>query len=99
MYDVVDEHMKYRKDGEGWGRGDAVWACDSKFGNCTDFHSLFISMARGNKIPSKFEMGFSIPAKRGAGLIARLPLLGVVHAARPRAGCRSIFRKPTGIRA
>src|SRR6185369_7554919 len=37
--------------------------CESKFGNCTDFHSLFISLARGNKIPSKFEMGFSIPAK------------------------------------
>ena len=69
MYDVVDEHMKYSKVGTGWGRGDAVWACDSKFGNCTDFHSLFISMARGNKIPSKFEMGFSIPPKRGTGAV------------------------------
>ena len=69
FYDVVDDHMKYSKVGSGWGRGDAVWACDSKFGNCTDFHSLFISMARGNKIPSKFEMGFSIPPQRGAGAI------------------------------
>jgi len=70
LYDVVNQHMKYSKEGKGWGNGDAVWACDSKFGNCTDFHSLFISMARGNKIPSKFEMGFSIPAERGAGPIA-----------------------------
>src|SRR5207302_326481 len=56
--------------GTGWGQGDAVWACDSKYGNCTDFHSLFISLARAEKIPSKFVMGFAIPEKRGAGLIA-----------------------------
>jgi hypothetical protein len=67
LYDVVNHHMKYSKEGKGWGQGDAVWACDSKFGNCSDFHSLFISMARGNKIPAKFEMGFPIPTKRGEG--------------------------------
>lgn len=69
LYDVVNGHMKYSKEGKGWGRGDAVWACDSKYGNCTDFHSLFISLARANKLPSKFEMGFSVPAKRGAGVV------------------------------
>jgi transglutaminase-like putative cysteine protease len=70
LYDVVDLHMKYSKEGKGWGNGDSVWACDSKFGNCSDFHSLFISMARGNKIPAKFEMGFPIPPERGAGTVA-----------------------------
>ncbi len=69
MYDVVNTHMTYSKVGIGWGQGDSVWACDSKFGNCSDFHSLFISMARGNKIPSKFEMGFPIPTKRGEGVV------------------------------
>ncbi|MSQ93554.1 MAG: transglutaminase domain-containing protein [Gemmataceae bacterium] len=69
LYDVVNTHMKYSKEGKGWGQGDSVWACDSKFGNCSDFHALFISMARGNKIPSKFEMGFPIPAKRGEGVV------------------------------
>jgi transglutaminase-like putative cysteine protease len=69
LYDVVNGHMEYRKDKPGWGQGDAVWACDSKFGNCTDFHSLFISLARAQKIPSKFEMGFSIPEKHGDGLV------------------------------
>lgn len=69
LYDVVNTHMKYSKVGTGWGQGDSVWACDSKFGNCSDFHSLFISMARGNKIPSKFEMGFPIPTKRGEGVV------------------------------
>lgn len=69
FYDVVNTHMKYSKEGTGWGKGDSVWACDSKFGNCTDFHSLFISMARGNKIPSKFEMGFPLPPKTGKGVV------------------------------
>jgi transglutaminase-like putative cysteine protease len=67
LYDVVDGHMRYSKEGTGWGRGDAVWACDSKYGNCTDFHSLFISLARSQKIPAKFEIGFPVPPKRGEG--------------------------------
>jgi transglutaminase-like putative cysteine protease len=70
FYDVVNRHMRYGKDGPGWGRGDAVWACDSKFGNCTDFHSLFISLARTHKIPAKFEIGFPLPPAHGAGKIA-----------------------------
>jgi transglutaminase-like putative cysteine protease len=70
MYDAVNGHMKYDKSGTGWGRGDAVWACDSKHGNCTDFHSLFISLARANKIPAKFEIGFGLPEKRGGGDVA-----------------------------
>ncbi len=70
LYDLVDGHMKYDKSGTGVGRGDAVWACDSKHGNCTDFHSLFISLARANKIPAKFAIGFVLPPKRGAGEVA-----------------------------
>ncbi|MFT3878657.1 MAG: transglutaminase-like domain-containing protein [Gemmatales bacterium] len=70
LYDTVNDHMKYSKEGTGWGRGDSNWACDSKFGNCTDFHSLFISLARAQKMPAKFEIGFSVPEARGAGEIA-----------------------------
>ncbi len=69
FYDVVNGHMRYSKDGEGWGRGDSNWACDSGYGNCTDFHSLFISLARSRKIPAKFEIGFPLPEKRGQGEI------------------------------
>lgn len=69
LYDTVNEHMKYSKEGTGWGRGDANWACDSRFGNCSDFHSLFISLARSQKIPAKFEIGFPLPEARGAGEI------------------------------
>jgi transglutaminase-like putative cysteine protease len=71
IYDAVNDRMKYSKpDGKPWGRGDAVWACDSRYGNCTDFHSLFIAVSRDLKIPAKFEMGFSIPEKRGSGEVA-----------------------------
>ena len=67
LYDVVNEHLRYSKEGTGWGRGDSDWACDSKYGNCSDFHSLFISLARSQKLPTKFEMGFPLPSKRGQG--------------------------------
>jgi transglutaminase-like putative cysteine protease len=70
LYDAVSRHMRYSKEGTGWGRGDADWACDSGYGNCSDFHSLFISLARAQKIPAKFEIGFPLPEKRGAGDIA-----------------------------
>jgi transglutaminase-like putative cysteine protease len=70
LYDVVNQHMRYSKEGTGWGRGDAVWACESGFGNCSDFHSLFMSLARAYHIPAKFEIGFPLPEKRGAGDIA-----------------------------
>ncbi len=70
LYDVVNGHMRYSKEGVGWGLGDAVWACDSKTGNCSDFHSLFISLARSQGVPAKFEIGFPLPAERGRGLVA-----------------------------
>lgn len=69
VYDYVLEHMRYSKDGQGWGRGDSVWACDSGFGNCTDFHSLFMSIARNRGIPARFHMGFPLPEARGAGVV------------------------------
>jgi transglutaminase-like putative cysteine protease len=69
LYDIVNNHMRYSKEGKGWGRGDAVWACSSGYGNCTDFHSLFMSLARAEKIPVKFEIGFPLPPQRGPGEI------------------------------
>ena len=61
IYDYVIASMHYDHDGNQWGRGDALWACDSHHGNCTDFHSLFIGMVRAQSIPARFEIGFQIP--------------------------------------
>ena len=69
IYEYVYRTMKYDKSGTGWGHGDTLWACDSKHGNCTDFHSVFISMARAEKIPARFEIGFPLPADKHSGEI------------------------------
>jgi transglutaminase-like putative cysteine protease len=69
IYEYVVSTMRYDKTGTGWGRGDAIWACDSKRGNCTDFHSVFIGMARAAGIPARFEIGFPLPANAHEGAI------------------------------
>ncbi len=70
LYDYVFSTMRYDKSGTGWGRGDAEWACDAKRGNCSDFHSVFISMARSQGIPARFSIGFPLPADTSSGQIA-----------------------------
>jgi transglutaminase-like putative cysteine protease len=67
IYDYVVATMRYDKTGEGWGRGDAIWACTAKRGNCTDFHSLFIGMMRSAGIPARFEIGFPLPEGKSEG--------------------------------
>ena len=69
IYDYVFTTMKYDKTGTGWGHGDVLYACDAKKGNCTDFHSLFIAMARSQGIPARFEIGFPLPPDKHSGEI------------------------------
>jgi transglutaminase-like putative cysteine protease len=70
IYDYVFTTMRYDKTGTGWGRGDVLYACDAKKGNCTDFHSLFIAMARSQGIPARFEIGFPLPPDKHSAEIA-----------------------------
>jgi transglutaminase-like putative cysteine protease len=65
IYDYVLGHMTYDKSGQGWGRGDTNYACDAGKGNCTDFHALFISLARASGIAAGFEIGLFLPYERG----------------------------------
>lgn len=69
IYDWIVDNVEYKLVGTGWGNGDTFWACNARYGNCTDFHSLFISLARTEGIPARFEMGFPVPLTRGAGEI------------------------------
>jgi len=69
LYDHVMGRMRYDKSGTGWGRGDAKYACDVRTGNCTDFHSYFIALARSIGIPARFAIGATIPADRNEGTI------------------------------
>ena len=68
IYDYVTSVMKFDKSGEGWGRGDALYACEARRGNCTDFHALFIALARARGIPARFVIGFPL-GNPGAGEI------------------------------
>ena len=67
LYDYVIDQMRYAKAGTGWGKGDAVYACDVRTGNCTDFHSYFIALCRAVGIPARFAIGASIPSARDEG--------------------------------
>ena len=66
LYDYIIDNMRYAKEGI-YGTGDANYACDSKSGNCTEFHSFFISLTRSAGIPSRFAVGASIPSERNDG--------------------------------
>ena len=67
LYDHTIDRMRYMKYGDGWGKGDAVYACDIRTGNCTDFHSYFIALSRAVGIPARFAIGASIPSERDEG--------------------------------
>jgi len=69
LYNYVFHTMRYDKSGTGWGRGDALWACDAHHGNCTDFHSLFMALARSQNIPARFSIGFPLPRDSSQGSI------------------------------
>lgn len=69
IYDYVIAHMTYDKHSPGWGRGDTRRACQVGKGNCTDFHALFISLARASGIPARLGIGFQVPHAQREGPI------------------------------
>ncbi len=79
LYDRVDDHVRCDKSKPGYGNGDVLWVCDSRFGNCTDFHSLFISWARAKNIPARFEIGFPLPPGPGKGMIGGYHCWALFH--------------------
>lgn len=66
LYDYVIDNVRYAKQGK-YGTGDANYACEMGTGNCTEFHSLFISLAKTAGIPARFAIGAAIPSERNEG--------------------------------
>ncbi len=60
IYDWVYDHMQYDKSVPGWGLGDIPYCLKVGKGNCTDFHSLFIGLARTSGIPARWSIGFPV---------------------------------------
>lgn len=60
LYDWVWGHMRYDKSTPGWGLGDVPYCLRIGKGNCTDFHSLFMALARAADVPTRWNMGFPL---------------------------------------
>jgi transglutaminase-like putative cysteine protease len=60
LYDWVWGHMAYDKSVPGWGLGDVPYCLRVGKGNCTDFHSLFMALARAVDLPTRWNMGFPL---------------------------------------
>lgn len=69
LYDYLIDTMDYNWKAKGAGRGDVLWACDSKTGDCSDYHSMFIALCRSQGIPADHEFGFPIRSREKAGTI------------------------------
>ncbi len=69
IYKYVFNNVSYDKAIPGWGNGDTERVCVVRAGNCTDFHSLFISLVRASGIPAKFVMGIPLPHDKKEGEI------------------------------
>jgi transglutaminase-like putative cysteine protease len=69
MYEWLIEGFTYNHKAPGAGRGDVVWACDSKTGDCGDYNSTFIAVMRQQGIPADHEFGFFIPANKREGKV------------------------------
>lgn len=71
LYHYVLTHVDYDTSVPGWGRGDVAYACDIGKGNCTDFHSLFISLSRAAGIPARFQIGYPVPVEENSGRLLK----------------------------
>ncbi len=60
IYSYLVDNGTYDKTTPGWGQGDSERFCDVKKGNCTDFHSAFMALARAEGIPVRFVIGFPL---------------------------------------
>ncbi len=67
IYDHLVNTMVYNYLAPGAGKGNAVWACDSKTGDCTDFHSVFIGVCRQRGIPADHVFGLPLPPEKHEG--------------------------------
>ena len=70
IYDWLIKEFTYNYKAAGAGRGDVRWACDAKTGDCTDYHSVFLALCRGQGIPADHEFGFPIRTKNREGRIS-----------------------------
>jgi transglutaminase-like putative cysteine protease len=67
-YDYLIDNMVYNYQAPGAGIGDMVWACNSKTGDCSDYHSVFIGVMRSAGIPADHVFGVPLRIRVGKGM-------------------------------
>ncbi|WP_152269306.1 transglutaminase-like domain-containing protein [Agriterribacter humi] len=67
IYDYLIDNMVYNYKAPGAGIGDVRWACNSKTGDCSDYHSIFIALCRSRGIPADHVFGLPLRAAQGKG--------------------------------
>ncbi|MFM9838978.1 MAG: transglutaminase-like domain-containing protein, partial [Cyclobacteriaceae bacterium] len=60
VYDRLISTMTYNHNAPGAGVGDAALACNSKTGDCSDYHSVFIGVCRAAGIPADHVFGIPL---------------------------------------
>jgi transglutaminase-like putative cysteine protease len=68
-YDWLIREFTYNYKAPGAGQGDVRWACDSRTGDCNDYHSMFIALCRNQGIPADHEFGYPIRSTNPQGRI------------------------------
>ena len=63
--EVVSLYQQAKSEGGDYtfGNGNSLYACEIGVGNCTDYHSYFMSLTRTLGLPTRFHMGFPISAE------------------------------------
>lgn len=70
IYDyLINEFIYTKKEPRVCKTGNSRLALVFKKGQCSEYHSAFISLMRSLKIPAKFELGFPIPSNKKEGNI------------------------------
>jgi transglutaminase-like putative cysteine protease len=70
IYDYVISTMRDDRDAARGCRSNAAGTPQSNSGNCAEFDSLFVSMARAAGIPARLQIGFSLPGGEQEGLVS-----------------------------
>lgn len=70
IYDYVISNIQHSDQTPAVGRADIARVLQSHQGDCADFHSLFITLARAAGIPARIEIGFSLPEDQKQGTLS-----------------------------
>lgn len=79
IYDWIIDEFDYDWMAEGAGEGDVRWACDSRSGDCNDYHSMFLALCRNVGIPADHEFGYPIRMRGTKGRIPSYHCWGRFH--------------------